>query len=172
MRCLTDRCVVGIAANEAHCRELLNNSLVLATGLVPVLGYENAARIAEHALATGKSVADAAAEPGYEADSIVLARSPVGVPISGQVSIVLADGEAIHDLPEARRTEVGGDARWRAVSAAAAGRQRHGEGAGAGVPVAEHAGHGVHATFEDLAGPGCCCCLRLTARTPSRRHFV
>ena len=71
MRCLTDRCVVGIAANEAHCRSLLNNSLVLATGLVPILGYENAAKIAKHALATGKSVADAAAELGYEAGDIV-----------------------------------------------------------------------------------------------------
>ena len=37
------------------------------------------------------------------------------------------------------------------MGAAAAGRQRHGQGAGAGVPVAEDAGHGVHATLEDLA---------------------
>ena len=37
------------------------------------------------------------------------------------------------------------------MGAAAAGRQRHGQGAGAGVPVAEDAGQGVHATLEDLA---------------------
>ena len=36
-------------------------------------------------------------------------------------------------------------------SAAAAGRERHGEGAGAGVPVAEDAGHRLHATLEELA---------------------
>ena len=39
----------------------------------------------------------------------------------------------------------------RRVGAAAAGRQRHGQGAGAGVPVAEDAGHGRAATLEDLA---------------------
>jgi len=39
----------------------------------------------------------------------------------------------------------------RAVGAAAAGRQRHGEGARAGVPVADDSGHRVHATLEDLA---------------------
>ena len=39
----------------------------------------------------------------------------------------------------------------RVVFAAAAGRERHGEGAGAGVPVAEDAGHRLHATLEELA---------------------
>ena len=37
------------------------------------------------------------------------------------------------------------------MGAAAAGRQRDGQGAGAGVPVAEDAGHGGYATIEDLA---------------------
>ena len=39
----------------------------------------------------------------------------------------------------------------RVVFAAAAGRQRHGEGAGAGVPVAEDAGH---RRARDAGGPG------------------
>ena len=43
-------------------------------------------------------------------------------------------------VQEARRAEAGGDAGRRAVGAAAARRQRHGQGAGAGVPVAEDAG--------------------------------
>ena len=46
------------------------------------------------------------------------------------------------DVQEARRAEARGDAGRRAVGAAAAGRQRDGQGAGAGVPVAEDAGHG------------------------------
>ena len=44
------------------------------------------------------------------------------------------------DVPEARRAEAGGDAGRGRVGAAAAGGQRHGQGAGAGVPVAEDAG--------------------------------
>lgn len=70
MRCLTERCVIGITADEEHCLDLLNNSLVLATGLVPILGYENAARIAKHALSSGKSVIDAAAELGFDTSGI------------------------------------------------------------------------------------------------------
>ena len=55
---------------------------------------------------------------------------------------VSADGETItvhipHDVQEARRAETGGDAGRRGVGAAAAGRQRDGQGAGSGVPVAE-----------------------------------
>ena len=42
-------------------------------------------------------------------------------------------------------------ARRCAVGAAAAARQRHGQGAGASVPVAEMLDDGVHATLEDLA---------------------
>lgn len=70
IRSLTDRCVVGISANEGNCLNLLNNSLVLATGLVPTIGYENAARIAKHALTSGQSVIDAAAELGFGSAAI------------------------------------------------------------------------------------------------------
>ena len=71
-------------------------------------------------------------------------------------AMVSADGDTItrpHSgyFPQARRSEAGGDAGWRRVGAAPARRQRHGQGAGAGVPVAENAGHGVHTTLEDLA---------------------
>jgi hypothetical protein len=38
-----------------------------------------------------------------------------------------------------------------AVDAGAPGRQRHDQGAGAGVPVAEDARRGLHSTREDLA---------------------
>ena len=44
-------------------------------------------------------------------------------------------------ITEARQAEAGGDAGRRDLGAAAAGRQRDGQGARAGVPVAEDAGH-------------------------------
>ena len=53
---LTDKCVVGITANEERCRELVNNSIGLVTALVPFLGYELCANVAKKAAATGRSV--------------------------------------------------------------------------------------------------------------------
>ena len=39
MRVLADRCVDGIAADEARCRELLDRSTAVATALSPYIGY-------------------------------------------------------------------------------------------------------------------------------------
>lgn len=64
MEVLTDRCVTGIRADADRCTELLGNSLVLATALVPVLGYEAATRIAKTAHAEGRSIAEVAADLG------------------------------------------------------------------------------------------------------------
>lgn len=56
--CLTlaERCVRGITANREHLRRLVENSIGIVTALNPVIGYENATRLAQEALATGKSV--------------------------------------------------------------------------------------------------------------------
>ena len=51
LRVLTDRCVSGIEADAARCEALLHGSLVLATALVPHIGYEKAAQIAKTASA-------------------------------------------------------------------------------------------------------------------------
>jgi aspartate ammonia-lyase len=64
MTVLTDRCVVGIEPDVDRCAALIENSLVLATALVPHIGYEAAAEIAKRALATGRTVAAAALEAG------------------------------------------------------------------------------------------------------------
>jgi fumarate hydratase class II len=58
----TDRCVVGIEANEAHCRETVERSLALATALAPVIGYDEAAAIAQEAHRTGRTVRQVARE--------------------------------------------------------------------------------------------------------------
>ena len=36
---LIDNCIVGITANEDHCREMVNNSIGTVTALCPHIGY-------------------------------------------------------------------------------------------------------------------------------------
>ncbi|HEX4925175.1 MAG TPA: class II fumarate hydratase, partial [Bdellovibrionales bacterium] len=45
----TDHCVVGIVPNEKRIQEYREKSLMLVTALNPVIGYDNAAKIAKHA---------------------------------------------------------------------------------------------------------------------------
>jgi aspartate ammonia-lyase len=56
MDMLRELCIDGITANEARCRELMENSIGLITALNPYIGYENATRIAKVALETGRGV--------------------------------------------------------------------------------------------------------------------
>ncbi len=58
------RCVVGIEANEDRIAELVDRSLMLVTALAPEIGYDNAAKIATHALDQGQTLKEAAAELG------------------------------------------------------------------------------------------------------------
>lgn len=57
MDTLATRCVAGIEANAEECERALENSLVLATMLVPHIGYAKAAKVAKTALETGESLA-------------------------------------------------------------------------------------------------------------------
>jgi fumarate hydratase class II len=57
-----EKCINGITANEAACRAFIEKSLAMSTGLVPVIGYERAAAIAQEALRTGKTVRGVAME--------------------------------------------------------------------------------------------------------------
>ncbi len=56
MATLRTKCVDGILANQARCAELLSNSLVLATVLVPGLGYDLAADVAKEAQQNNTSI--------------------------------------------------------------------------------------------------------------------
>ncbi len=58
IRMLDTLCIQGITANKDHCALHVKNSIGIVTALVPHIGYENATRIAEVALASGVSVAD------------------------------------------------------------------------------------------------------------------
>jgi aspartate ammonia-lyase len=58
MHVLSDRCVSGITADEARCRELLDRSTAVATALSPYIGYALTAEIAKAAVKEGRSIAD------------------------------------------------------------------------------------------------------------------
>jgi aspartate ammonia-lyase len=64
MTVLTERCVAGISANEAHCRALVTHSIGIVTALNPFIGYQNATRIAQQALSSGRSVTELVLEEG------------------------------------------------------------------------------------------------------------
>lgn len=56
----TDKCVVGITANEARIASLLDGSLMLVTALNSHIGYDNAAKIAKKAHIDGSTLLQAA----------------------------------------------------------------------------------------------------------------
>jgi aspartate ammonia-lyase len=55
---MTERCVRGIRADEARCRELLDRSTAVATALSPYIGYAATADIAKESVKTGRPVRD------------------------------------------------------------------------------------------------------------------
>ncbi|MBI2088428.1 MAG: class II fumarate hydratase [Deltaproteobacteria bacterium] len=56
VRAFTERCVVGIQANQERCEEMIEKSLAMVTALAPVIGYDAAAKIAKESFTTGKTV--------------------------------------------------------------------------------------------------------------------
>ena len=53
---VSEHCVQGIRANEKRCRELVENSIGIVTGLLPHIGYKNCSAAAKLANLAGKSV--------------------------------------------------------------------------------------------------------------------
>jgi fumarate hydratase class II len=68
-RSFTDKCVVGIEANEKRIAELMERSLMLVTALAPKIGYDNAAKIAKAAHAKGTTLREEAVGGGYVTDA-------------------------------------------------------------------------------------------------------
>jgi fumarate hydratase class II len=58
---LAQRCIVGIKATERG-PQMVEQGLMLATALVPAIGYDAAAKIAKEALSTGKTIREVARE--------------------------------------------------------------------------------------------------------------
>ncbi|MFL6951326.1 MAG: class II fumarate hydratase [Xanthobacteraceae bacterium] len=61
----TDKCVIGIQANEPRIRELMERSLMLVTALAPKIGYDKAAKIARTAHANGTTLREEATRLGF-----------------------------------------------------------------------------------------------------------
>jgi fumarate hydratase class II len=57
-----DKCIAGISANREVCAGFIEKSLALVTGLVPRMGYDRAAEVAQKAYVTGKTVREVLTE--------------------------------------------------------------------------------------------------------------
>lgn len=82
IRIFRERCIDGIEANVDRCKELAERSLALATVLVPLIGYDRAAKIAEKAMKEGKTIKEVVLEEGIlskeEAEKLLDPKRMVG----------------------------------------------------------------------------------------------
>ncbi|MBI5274386.1 MAG: class II fumarate hydratase [Chlamydiales bacterium] len=82
VKSFTDRCLKGIQPNKSRIKELLEESLMLVTALNPVIGYDNAAKIAKTAYAKNITLKQAAHELGLvdekKFDQIVDPKKMIG----------------------------------------------------------------------------------------------
>lgn len=65
MNSFNEKCIIGIEANRTRIAHNLSQSLILITGLVPLIGYDRAAEIAKKAAKEGISLKEAAMATGY-----------------------------------------------------------------------------------------------------------
>ncbi len=81
-RNFADRCVSGIQANTERLSSLIEQSLMLATPLAPVIGYDKAAKLAKEAHASGKTIREIALEqkvlPEAELNAILDPSNMIG----------------------------------------------------------------------------------------------
>ncbi len=68
LRTFRERCVAGITVDENRTRSLVERSIGIVTALNPVLGYEEATRVAAEALESGREVLDIVRERGLVRD--------------------------------------------------------------------------------------------------------
>jgi fumarate hydratase class II len=69
MNSFNDNCGVGIEPNLKNIMKHYENSLMLVTSLTPVIGYENAAKIAQYAYKNNLTLKEAAAELGLNIET-------------------------------------------------------------------------------------------------------
>jgi fumarate hydratase class II len=68
-RVFADKCVVGIAANEAGCERSAESTLAAATALNPYIGYDRAAEIVNEAARSGRLLREVAYEKGVDEET-------------------------------------------------------------------------------------------------------
>jgi aspartate ammonia-lyase len=107
MRVLDTRCVQGIAADEARCRELLDRSTALATALSPYIGYAATADLAKTSVQTGRPIRDLVRERGLlaeaELDGILSAEAMTSPGVPGKQHETTAP-DSSHPRGDGRRT--------------------------------------------------------------------
>ena len=64
-KAFTDKCVVGITANEDRIADLMARSLMLVTALAPTIGYDNATKVAKTAHKNGTTLREEAVKLGF-----------------------------------------------------------------------------------------------------------
>ncbi|HXV72371.1 MAG TPA: class II fumarate hydratase [Acidimicrobiia bacterium] len=64
-----EKCVDGLEANETRARDLVERNAIIVTALNPHIGYDNGARIAKEAVATGRSVRELVLEAGLMSEA-------------------------------------------------------------------------------------------------------
>ena len=79
----SEHCVEGITANENNIKKHLENSLMLVTSLNPVIGYDNAAKVAKKAHKENKTLKEAVLELGLltaeKFDEVVRPEKMIGL---------------------------------------------------------------------------------------------
>jgi fumarate hydratase class II len=67
-RVFVAKCIRGLKADEARCRQLVERSLAMVTALAPRIGYDAAAEIAKQAFRTGKTIREVCLEANVLAE--------------------------------------------------------------------------------------------------------
>ncbi|HUR90262.1 MAG TPA: aspartate ammonia-lyase [Ramlibacter sp.] len=92
-RTLQDNCVAGIEANHELLARRVRESVTLVTALNPIIGYENAAKIAKTAIATGEPI-DVVAEQLGIMSRAEMAKLLVPEKLTQPLRLEKAGGEA------------------------------------------------------------------------------
>ena len=64
-----NNCIDGVRPNKTKIKELLNSSLMLVTALAPVIGYDNASKIAKTAHENSTTLREEAVKLGFISES-------------------------------------------------------------------------------------------------------
>jgi aspartate ammonia-lyase len=149
MRVLQTRCVEGIRADEARCRELLDRSTALATALSPYIGYAATAEIAKASVASGRPIRELVRErqllDDARLDAILSPEAMTSPGIPGQGDAHETSG-GTNDQARTRGGSGAGNGKRRGANAARPAVRTEGSGAarrtGPGRVAADRPDHG------------------------------
>jgi aspartate ammonia-lyase len=72
-----EQCIRGITANNEHCREVLEKSMIYATALTPYIGYERATALVQRSKQNGSTIREEALQSGlFTAEQLQIILDP------------------------------------------------------------------------------------------------